>query len=75
MTLGTALFDLTAKPVDLLVRRWNWKAGLTSSLVRGIIFFLANFGVPNNVSTSSAFGTITTTYPPRQIQFALKLLS
>jgi hypothetical protein len=33
-----------------------------------------NFGVPNNVSTSSAFGTITTTYPPRQIQFALKLM-
>ena len=33
-----------------------------------------NFGVPNNVSTSSAFGTITTTYPPRQIQFGLKLM-
>jgi hypothetical protein len=33
-----------------------------------------NFGVPNNVSTSGAFGTITTTYPPRQIQFALKLM-
>ncbi len=33
-----------------------------------------NFGVPNNVSTSAAFGTITTTYPPRQIQFALKLM-
>jgi hypothetical protein len=42
MTLGTALFDFTARPVDLLVRRWNWKAALTSSLVRGIIFFLAN---------------------------------
>jgi hypothetical protein len=33
-----------------------------------------NFGVPNTISTSSAFGTIRTTYPPRQIQFALKLL-
>jgi hypothetical protein len=32
-----------------------------------------NFGVPNNISTSAAFGTITTAYPPRQIQFALKL--
>ncbi|HEY4359561.1 MAG TPA: carboxypeptidase regulatory-like domain-containing protein [Bryobacteraceae bacterium] len=32
-----------------------------------------NFGVPNNINTSAAFGTITTTYPPRQIQFALKL--
>jgi hypothetical protein len=33
-----------------------------------------NFGVPNQTSNSSAFGTITTTYPPRQIQFSLKLL-
>jgi Carboxypeptidase regulatory-like domain/TonB-dependent Receptor Plug Domain/TonB dependent receptor len=33
-----------------------------------------NFGPPNDVSTSTSFGTITTTLPPRQIQFALKLL-
>jgi len=32
-----------------------------------------NFGLPNAVSTNAAFGTIRTTYPPRQIQFALKL--
>jgi hypothetical protein len=32
-----------------------------------------NLGLPNQVSTSAAFGTIRTTYPPRQIQFALKL--
>jgi hypothetical protein len=55
MTLGTALFDFTARPVDLLVRRWNWKAALTSSLVRGIIFFLAN--LPSGVS--AAFGALT----------------
>lgn len=33
-----------------------------------------NFGSPNAVVTDAAFGTIRTTYPPRQIQFALKLL-
>jgi len=33
-----------------------------------------NFGIPNTVSTSAAFGTIRSTYPPRQVQFALKLL-
>jgi hypothetical protein len=33
-----------------------------------------NFGPPNPISNSTAFGTITTTYPPRQIQFSLKLL-
>jgi hypothetical protein len=33
-----------------------------------------NFGIPTTVTTSTAFGTIRSTYPPRQIQFALKLL-
>lgn len=42
MTLGAALLDFITRPGDLLVRRWNWKAALTSSIVRGIIFFTAN---------------------------------
>jgi hypothetical protein len=33
-----------------------------------------NFGPPNNISSSTSFGTITTTLPARQIQFGLKLL-
>jgi hypothetical protein len=33
-----------------------------------------NFGLPVQTSNSSSFGTITTTYPARQIQFALKVL-
>lgn len=33
-----------------------------------------NFGLPTAITTNSAFGTIRTTYPARQIQFALKLL-
>jgi hypothetical protein len=33
-----------------------------------------NFGIPDSKTTDSAFGTIRTTYPSRQIQFALKLL-
>jgi hypothetical protein len=33
-----------------------------------------NFGIPNTTTTSSSFGTIRSTYPARQIQFALKLL-
>jgi hypothetical protein len=33
-----------------------------------------NFGFPNQQYNSTAFGTITSTFPPRQIQFALKLL-
>ncbi|HYL74564.1 MAG TPA: TonB-dependent receptor [Bryobacteraceae bacterium] len=33
-----------------------------------------NFGIPNQQSNSTAFGTISSTYPPRQVQFGLKLL-
>jgi hypothetical protein len=33
-----------------------------------------NFGLPTQDVTSAAFGTIRTTFPARQIQFALKLL-
>ncbi len=33
-----------------------------------------NFGIPNTQTTSAAFGTIRTTYPSRQGQFALKLI-
>jgi hypothetical protein len=33
-----------------------------------------NFGVPDTKTTDAAFGTIRTTYAPRQIQFGLKLL-
>jgi hypothetical protein len=31
-----------------------------------------NFGAPDTKTTDAAFGTIRTTYPPRQIQFGLK---
>jgi hypothetical protein len=33
-----------------------------------------NLGLPDPVSTNTAFGTIRTTYSARQIQFALKLM-
>jgi hypothetical protein len=32
-----------------------------------------NFGAPNSDVSSAAFGTIRSTFPARQIQFALKL--
>jgi hypothetical protein len=63
MTLGTALFDLTVRPVDLLVRRWNWKAALSSSLVRGIIFFLANL----SSGWRAAFGAMAAEWMYRAI--------
>jgi hypothetical protein len=34
--------DIARRPYEYLVRRWNWKAGLTSAILRGIIFFSVN---------------------------------
>jgi len=42
MTLKTALIGLVSRPVDLVFRRWNWKAAFFSSLIRGLIFLIAN---------------------------------
>ena len=36
------LLQLVRDPVGLLVRRWNWKSALLSSLFRAAIFFAAN---------------------------------
>jgi hypothetical protein len=49
----------------------------TNLQFRGEFFNLpnhTNFGPPSNIYGNSSFGTITTTLPARQIQFALKLL-
>src|SRR5271165_258109 len=42
MTLSHALWQLTTRPMESLVRRWNWKAAFMSALVRAWIFFFAN---------------------------------
>jgi hypothetical protein len=38
------------------------------------LFDRANFTAPNANRSSAAFGTITSTYDPRQIQLGVKLL-
>lgn len=38
------------------------------------LFNHTNFGPPNTDRSSAAFGTIRATFPPRQIQFALKFI-
>jgi len=42
ITIGAALLSLILRPYELLIRRFNWKSAVCSSLIRGIIFFLAN---------------------------------
>jgi hypothetical protein len=41
-TVAEALLRVVRDPVAELVRKWNWKSALTSSLFRAPIFFFAN---------------------------------
>ncbi|MEZ5356761.1 MAG: hypothetical protein R2762_29340 [Bryobacteraceae bacterium] len=41
-TLHSVFRNLARRPGELLVRRWNWKAAVSSSLVRASLFFLVN---------------------------------
>ena len=58
MTVASALADLVKRPVDLLVKRWNWKAAVTSSVIRGLIFFTANI----TSGWRAAFGAMLAEY-------------
>ena len=42
MSPRTAVLRLVTSPHEVLVRRWNWKSALSSSLIRGTIFLCAN---------------------------------
>ena len=79
-TLGSASRNPVRGPsfrnVDLtLSRRIGFPAGLGLELrVEAFnLFNTAQFGSPNGVLGSAAFGTITTAFDPRVIQIAVKL--
>lgn len=38
----TVLRGLCCRPIEKIVRRWNWKAAFLSSLIRSLIFLFAN---------------------------------
>ena len=41
-TVWDVLNELRQDPVELLIRRWNWKSALFSSVIRALIFLVAN---------------------------------
>ncbi len=42
ITIAAALLSLVLRPYELIIKRFNWKSAVCSSLIRGIIFFFAN---------------------------------
>jgi hypothetical protein len=42
VTIVDVFKELLANPVEFLIRRWNWKSALFSSIIRALIFLIAN---------------------------------
>ena len=55
MTLREAMVNLLTRPVEMILQRWNWKAAVSSSLVRGLIFFFANLAAGWQQATGAMF--------------------
>jgi hypothetical protein len=76
-TAGDVLRALFTRPRERLVRRWNWKSALLSSVVRASLFFVTNLPAGRSAarsaavaellfrgSTSGFYGAITEAFVP-----------
>ena len=54
-SVGGVLRSIAAHPFEHLIRRWNWKAAVTSALMRGGIFFTANLSAGLNAAVAVLF--------------------
>jgi hypothetical protein len=52
-SLGAAWVGIVTHPYEHLVRRWNWKSGLTSTILRGSIFFSTNLSAGRNAALAA----------------------
>jgi len=55
-TLIGVLRQSLRRPYRLVIRRWNWKSALMSSLVRSLLFFFVNLSV-GTAAAAAAFAT------------------
>lgn len=62
-TVGSVMYCLVSNPREYLVRRWNWKSAVTSSLTRGGIFFTANL----SAGLDAAIGALITEFTFRTL--------
>jgi hypothetical protein len=53
---GAVVHDILQHPFHFLVRHWNWKSAVTSTVFRGLIFYTTNL----SSGTSAALGALET---------------
>ncbi len=78
MTLAEAVAEIVANPWTRLVREWNWKSALFSSLIRGGIFFATNATAGVHAATGAlmaevAFGITTSGFYGSLVQVLRKV--
>jgi hypothetical protein len=44
ITIWEAVAGIIRHPVENLLHRWNWKSAVLSAFIRGLLFFITNFG-------------------------------
>ncbi len=54
-SVGDVLRDVVSRPYDHLIRGWHWKSSLFSSVIRGAIFFAANYSAGPEAAYGAAF--------------------
>ena len=52
-TVSAVLRELRTDPGSILIRRWNWKSALYSSLIRSGLFFVVNLSAGTSAATSA----------------------
>lgn len=53
VTVRAVLQSLLRHPLQLLVLRWNWKSAILSSVIRALIFFVANLSAGTNAALAA----------------------
>jgi hypothetical protein len=53
VTLRAVLQSLLRHPIQLLVVRWNWKSAILSSVIRTLIFFVANLSAGTDAALAA----------------------
>jgi hypothetical protein len=69
--VGQVLWGFCCRPKECILRRWNWKSALLSSLARATIFFAANL----TAGQAAALAAMTREFGFRAIASSFKKTS